>query len=328
MTQAGDILSESRPSRLASALVNAALATKDHGLLPTALFRVLSLVRRAWLSAGDPTVEVMFCGRLLLMPLSHQLPFYARSNREYSLNLGRVYQAIREKYGEIAVIDIGANIGDSAAILTQHGGPPILCVEGESTFLHLLKANTRAVTPQPVIEPVFVAAPSGTTTARVARGTARLQGFLGSQSVPCVEFRDLLNRHPAFEHARLLKIDTDGMDVAIIRSAMEWIERRKPVLFFEYDPDLQKEHGGGGLDLLHDLFDLGYSTALAYDNKGDYMLTMDLDDRRLLADIDAYFSGRRSLRYVDLCAFHSSDRSVAEHLRAAEIALFRALRAK
>lgn len=56
-----------------------------------------------------------------------------------------------------------------------------------------------------------------------------------------------------------LKIDTDGMEAAIIRGARRTLERFHPKILFELGPGGLKNRGESSEDLLHSLSRLGYS---------------------------------------------------------------------
>ncbi len=95
--------------------------------------RALSAVRKTRLVVGDPAVSVMIGDRELLMPLSHDLPIHRACHPDYSLNLGRVVAALEEvRDAGAPIVDIGANIGDSVAIIRDAvPDAPILCIEGD-----------------------------------------------------------------------------------------------------------------------------------------------------------------------------------------------------
>lgn len=286
-------------------------------------------MRRVLIRFGDPIAEYSFCGSTLRIPLSHDLPLIRRGLPLYSDNLGRIAAHLAGKFGAVPVIDIGANVGDSVAIIHQYVPLPILCVEGESRYAELLAANVASKVPAPVIERSFVGTSDSGFVAVVHDGTAKLEpakseaGAEGARS-----FEQILARHPVFENSRLLKIDTDGMDVAILREAYSWIRRQRPVLFFEYDPDLQRAHQSDGLEMLCALREAGYNRVLVYENIGDYMFSAELSNERLFAEVHEFFSGRQSKRYCDLCVFHVDDDELAESAIRGELDFFRVKRSR
>jgi FkbM family methyltransferase len=317
-------------SRPATLLLNLLISTKDHGFLGRVRWSALITVRRVLLRFSDPTVEYRFCGATLRIPLSHDLPLNRRAFPLYSENLGRIAAHLSEKFGAFPVIDIGANIGDTVAIIHQYTQPPILCIEGEPKFARLLAVNVASKLPSPVIEPSFVGRGGGALASLVHDGTARLVNCTAGDGaiIRTKGFEQILDEHPSFQASRLLKIDTDGMDIDILNSAYDWISRQKPVLFFEYDPDLQRAHGDDGLELLGRLRDAGYHRVLVYENIGDYMFSAELGNETLLSELHEFFSGWQSKRYCDLCVFHREDEDIAQALRRCEMDFFRAARSR
>ncbi len=321
-------MSNSSVSRPATLLLNLLISTKDRSFLDRMRMPALLRARRVLLGFSDPIVEYDFRGTKLRMPLSHDLPVILRSFPLYSDNLGRIAAQLSAKHPDLTVIDIGANIGDSASIIHRHTHVPILCIEGEPKFAELLEKNVAAALPRPVIEQSFVGPGGETLVAVVHDGTARLarNGADGGPAIRMKSLQQILEEHPTFQNSQLLKIDTDGMDIAILNSALDWISRQKPVLFFEYDPDLQLVHGAGGLELLSKLKRAGYHRVLVYENVGDYMFSADLQNETLFSELHEYFSGRASTKYCDLCIFHSEDEDIAEIIRRNELNVFRAAR--
>lgn len=315
-------------SSIATQLLNLLTSTRDRGFADRVRWKALSALRQILLRFGDPIARYQFCGSELLVPLSHELPIIRRDHPIYSDNVGRIAAYLYEELGSFRVIDIGANVGDTVAIIHRHAQVPMLCVEGEPKFAELLKLNAESRSPRPEIAIVFIAASARPFTSVMRNGTARLEPSINDdpQVVATKSFDEVLNKHPGFQDARLLKIDTDGMDVAILNAAIDWISVQKPVLFFEYDPDLQTIHDENGLALLRRLRETGYHRALVYENVGDYMFSAELENETLLCELHQFFSGRRTKRYCDLCIFHRQDDDIAEKIRQKELEFFRTMR--
>jgi FkbM family methyltransferase len=316
-------------SRAATLLLRLLISTNKSSRLPHRLrWKALLIARQIILRFKDPTVEYEFRGSRLLIPLSHDLPLIDWGFPNYSENLGRVAAHLSEKYGAFPIIDIGANIGDSATIIDRHGPHPVLCIEGEPKFAELLAANVASQQPKRTIEPCFVGTGLEAFETVVHDGTARLtQAQPGrAAAVRTKSFEQILMEHDEFRNSRLVKVDTDGMDVAILNSAFHWISQQRPVLFFEYYPDLQREHDSGGLETLRNLKIAGYRLVLIYDNVGDFMFSAELENEKLLTEMHEFFSGRHSKTYCDLCIFHACDTDIAEKIRRSEMDFFRAAR--
>jgi hypothetical protein len=124
----------------------------------------------------------------------------------------------------------------------------------------------------------------------------------------------------------MIKADTDGLDCRIIRSDLDLIARLKAVLFFEYDPSLFGKFKNDGFQVFRALCSVGYDGLIVYENSGEYLLTARLTKVEVLEDLHNFYSGRASMRYMDVCAFHEEDSDLCEAVRRAEIEFFQRAR--
>ena len=291
--------------------------------------RALARLRALLAAHGDPPVRFQLAGMTLLVPISHDLPMLRKRFPLYSENLARLTGAVAAKYPDLAAVDIGANVGDSVALIRSAAPVPVLCVEGDARYLEYLRANTAALA-NVSIAPVFVAASTGELPAsfEAARGTGHLEvgGAGNGLSVATASLDALVAEYPLSGRFKLLKSDTDGFEAVILTAARATLEAYRPVLVFEYDPGLLGANGIGGLDLLRSLHEAGYAWALMYDNFGDLVLGAALDDRRHLEELHGYVSGRRSELYLDVAAFHQDDADLFQAFRDSELDFFRTVR--
>src|SRR5207249_5016916 len=56
--------------------------------------------------------------------------------------LGRLAACIGDSDAEFGIIDVGANCGDTAALMRSHAKLPILCIEGDAKLYALLQKNS------------------------------------------------------------------------------------------------------------------------------------------------------------------------------------------
>lgn len=314
---------------VAGAVHHHVLAARRTGLRRRALLGLRGLL----VSHGDPAVEFELAGVPLLLPLSHDLPLLRALFPDYSGNLARLTGAVARKYPDLAVVDIGANVGDSVALIRSAAPVPVLCVEGDGRFLDFLRTNTTSLR-RVSIAPVFLAASTGEVVASLQ--TARGSGHLQFEQPPgkdrgriqTVALDELLAEHPLEGRLKLIKSDTDGFEAQILAGAVSTLARHRPVLFFEYDPDLLARNGTPGLELLVALEGAGYTNALLYDNTGDLLLACRLDEHRHLEEVDGYFRGRGSERYLDVAAFHDDDADLFDSFRQEELERFSCLRGR
>lgn len=257
----------------------------------------------------------------ILIPLAHDLPLIRSHFPQYSTNIARLSVYVSEKYPDMCLIDIGANVGDTVAIVREHSDCAILCVEADEQYFNILSENLRRNQYQSV-EAVraFVASYTGELKGQLVAdaGTAHFVEDSGTP-INAVALSDLLRDFPEFQTPKLLKIDTDGFDCSILRSALEWLSTTRPVIFFEYDPFFFRGQSYDGTHIFEDLGRCGYTFAVIYDNYGDYITAVDLHlDKQILNDLQNYFLGRKGQRYADVAVFHGEDRDIGEHMRTKE----------
>jgi FkbM family methyltransferase len=297
-------------SRAAELTLASVLRISPRTLPGRAALKTAIATRRRLVRHGDPLVRYRMGEYELLLPLSHELPIYRKDHPEYESALGRLAALAREKYANLTVVDVGANVGDTAAVI-RDGAPraPVLAVEGHPRFFDLLKRNAAQFDPPLDLNRAIV----GPRAARVravfeaASGTAQLR-FGGGDEVEVQTLSAVLGRHPRFAAPKLLKLDTDGHDWPILRAESDLLARVRPLLFAEYDPHLMSEDDHEVLPLLRAV---GYARALVYENTGEYADAIDLADAASVADLRERYAGFGGARYADLALFHAEDLDLA-----------------
>jgi FkbM family methyltransferase len=282
-----------------------------------------------------PLVTHNIHGYDLEFPPSHALPGILQRWPNYSANLGRIAQAVHQKYADLKLIDIGANVGDSVAIVRRLAHFPILCIEGDRDFLHVLSRNAAkfdAVT----IAPCYVGEANMTiaATSTGIAGTAHLvssdnqlsEDSSDSQAIEVQKLSHILAQYADFAQPKMIKTDTDGFDGKILRGAADILRSVKPVVFFEYDPFFLAQQGDDGLGIFSLLLEHGYSGLIIYDNFGDLLLCLPQLEIARMEEVNLYFSNRGSYQYCDICAFHQEDQDLFEQIRRSELAFFKALK--
>jgi hypothetical protein len=160
-------------------------------------------------------------------------------------------------------------------------------------------------------------------------GTGRITLDAASETeVQVSRLSAVLEHHPRFAHSKLVKLDTDGYDCRIIRSELDLLASIKSVIFFEYDPTFFEAAGDDGFAVFDALRRSGYDHLLCYDNFGDLLVALRLSDDTILDDLHRYFRNRANQRYLDICAFHSTDSDIFQEIRREEHAFFEHLRSK
>lgn len=314
---------------VAQALLDAALRPDSESRVGRSLHLLPELLRRITVRYCDPLVQYQLGKYRIRLPLSAQQPRYRKLYPNYAMQVARIGRIVKFKYPTMRIINVGANVGDTAAILLSAESHQILCIEGDDVYFAVLESNARNLGDG--VHPVhcYVGATTGRLAATVSasRGTGRLVPT-GAQheSVQIARLSDILADRPEFLESKLLIIDTDGYDCAIIESELPWLSESRPVVFFEYVPDLALSVGIDPSVVFDALRTVGYDGLLVYDNTGDYLCSAHLHNRELLEDLHSYFVGRGNRRYCDICAFHCEDTDLFAQARRAELAYFGAFR--
>ena len=244
--------------------------------------------------------------------------------RLYDTALGLVASLTKSKYPGLCAIDIGANVGDTAALIRRDSDIPVLCVEGDAQLLPLLRENLDNLGPESEIEPTFVGRRGVYIDSSLIDDPGRNASLIGAvrpwATTALRTLDEILSDHPRFSASKLLKTDTEGFDFEIIHESLGFIKRAKPVLFFEYDPHFCPEDPDAGLATIRLLVGAGYRRFAYYDNFGNYLTDIDSQDQGRFEDLDHYLHSNRlygtAIYYFDICAFHGDDVDLADELRA------------
>lgn len=270
--------------RLAERVERAILDGDPSSTLGRARLKAAIEARRLLVRLGDPSVRYRLGDVELELPLSHELPFYRHDHPRYD---GRIGPLARELAGP--VVDVGANVGDTAASIRAESDVPILCIEGDERFFSLLERNAARLG-DVELERAFVEAPARGSLLR-RMGTARI--VAGDAELPSKPLVRILEEHPRFARPALLKLDTDGMDVPILLANLDLLERLLPILFFEYDP-----HLGATPEIFDRLAAIGYRRAEWIENTGEPATRLELP-----AHLHDRYLGYEGRRYADVCVW-------------------------
>ena len=261
----------------------------------------------------------------LILPADHALDQYQQHFRLYDRLLGEIARLLVAKYPDAAAIDIGANVGDTAALLCREQDMPILCIEGHPQFVSYLRRNLERLPPCIEVAECLVGARAGSVPLadlHARDGTAALQPgaqvAAGAPSLAVRRLAEILAEHPRFGGARLLKTDTDGADFEILLSSLDVIRKHRPVLYFEYDPTLRVQGTREATEVVAALTAEGYRYFLVFDNYGNFMTCIEQDAADRFGELDRYLLSHllfgRRVHYLDVCAFSADDEDLCRAL--------------
>lgn len=248
-------------------------------------------------------------GVRMTLPWSHRLPDYTRGDSPYGQNLVALCRELATGDDPLVVVDIGANVGDSALQVLDAVPARIVCVEADDYYLDFLRENVGADERCRIEHALLV--PDGVAATSVAPvregGTTRFVADDSAEAKQQVTPASLRERHPWTEDLRLVKSDTDGYDVALIPAmAAEWRDV-SPVLFFEFDPRLSRLAGNPPEEVWPALAELGYTHVGVWDNGGRPLFRAPVDQ---MVSVGVRLDDPAAIRaktYWDVAVVHDSD---------------------
>lgn len=281
------------------------------------------------------SVEYQIGNNVILLPENHALGTYQKKWKRYDVALGEISKAIFEKYPHGSAIDIGANVGDSAALLCKYQSVKTLCVEGNPLYLKFLLYNVKVIGADIEIEECFIGADNAAVNLGQIVDHAGTSSILNavytrSNDEPDISSRtmsldSLIAKHPLYSNARLLKIDTDGYDFQIITESAGVLRHIQPIVFFECAPFENTDGVQQSLQCFQSLVSSGYSKFIVYDNHGNYLVHLTASEFEKFKDLIAYLCLNHkygsSVYYFDICAFTPLDEDVFTKVRSMEIEL-------
>jgi FkbM family methyltransferase len=316
------------PNSVAQALLSWA-TTPHNGSVCRRLIRSSArCTRRFWAAHGDPLVTYRIAGHDVVMPLSHDLPVILSGWPHYAQNLARLTAMSAQARADLTIVDIGANIGDTAVLVRGTVAAPILCVEGDELFLDVLYRNVerlRDIEVEEAYVATFTDDPDRTRTVLRRAGTAALvPSASGTRPArPLRSLPDILSSHTRFASPGLVKIDTDGADSRIIVSNRELLARARPVVFFEFAPLWAARTGDENpYRAITALAETGYQGALVYAHTGELLLVTRVTEPHAWTDLGRYTLNHGDGSYFDIAAFHADDAELFEQASAAERKFF------
>jgi FkbM family methyltransferase len=283
------------------------------------LKRSLAKVRSLILKVGDPPVTMAVGSHKLVMPLSHRVPTLLAEHPFYDQVIVRLVKALKKKKAPILAIDVGANIGDTAALLLDAGADQIVCVEADPLFFRFLLRNW-GDNPNVQCKNVMLAdsADQKLTTVHCS-GTAYLLPKPDSAHTSRTLDSVIFDSPP--DYVDLLKIDTDGFDFRVLRGSEHILSRFKPAIFFEFSPEHYEKIGRViPTECFSYLATLGYRQLAVYDSAGILMFSIPADNLAFWKQISHYAIVTGA--YYDVLAFHESNANCFDNFLVSETSVY------
>lgn len=244
-------------------------------------------------------------GKMLYMGKEHLLPVYLKDHPHYDRAISRLAKNINIVEKNLSVMDIGANIGDSAdLILRSVPDANIICFEADLAYLEALNKNLEEnikIGQVTVIEKFLGEENINFKNQFLHKknGTAYLdQNKDGAADAYDTVSIDSLDKK-YIENVNFVKIDTDGFEFEIIKGGINFFKNYKPYIFTEFNPLDYIKKALKVDNFIKMLLDCGYETAILYDNYGKIINMINLsisEDIKILIDrID-----NKTIYYYDL----------------------------
>ena len=309
---------------LAQAVYQALLNTQSKNIR-----RILLHARNFLLRFCNPIITAKFNGFTLTMPFAHAIFVIQKFYPRYDMRLHGIAECVRNKHGKLAMIDVGANIGDTA-VFTNIANAEYLLIEGEKSYADLIHTNLAQNFTAPVhfttsdelampSEPAktgggthfllyntFIGESSNSNyRVDLQDGSGKLTLHKEDKSVQSIQIRTLdsiiteSNFSPNF-----IKIDTDGFDFKVLRSGAQSIAKFKPTLYFEWSYQHLHDIGESATSIFPLLAQWGYEQLLIFDNFGSPLCVLSSLDSKNLSLLMDYTRDSKQIHYFDVLAFH------------------------
>lgn len=275
-----------------------------------------------------PEITTVVHGRPIVLPFRHSYPVNHRMYPLLNAPLAQLVLAAAGAAGRpVQVVDVGANVGDTALLLRAECGDRlghITCIEGDRYFFALLKENLAGLPNARLIFALLSDAPSRARgLVRTASGTARAAA---ERMVPTVTLDELFpTGHLA--STDVLKIDVDGFDGRVLAGARRLLSEDHPLTIFEWHPHLCQTAGNDVSEHFRVLAESGYQRFVWFRKDGVFS---HVSGRPSLADLSicAEICWREIVerdRHFDVIALHES--STVDPVALAEMTAVRQVRA-
>jgi FkbM family methyltransferase len=246
-------------------------------------------------------------GIKLNAPFSHPIESLIESQPYRDLCIAIVAKYASAKYPEKSIIDIGANIGDTAALISKHSRNRLILIEGSHFYARYLRENAPKLGNDYEIHEVILN--NGSEIAGSLQhwgGTATFNTDAGGPIIKSSKLDEITTDPVCF-----VKSDTDGHDFSILSSGIEWIRSQKPILLYEYQIRSEVD-SADAKSLAKQLYDSGYRFYILWNAAGVFLMSSTNTDQ--LIEITSYILNTMGTPFtlgdLDVAFFHERDQDV------------------
>ena len=209
-------------------------------------------------------------GKFVLSAPSNHILFRLQPVQPHrDLAVGILAGELQRKYPGQPLVDVGANIGDTAAIMATYSESPLVLIEPSEFYGRFLRNNVERLPNRTTIHPVMISANTREQGVLMhTGGTARFEAVSGGENwIDCKRLADLTDERPC-----LIKIDTDGFDLPILEGSLDYLEQAKPCLFYENEVSDEKSREAANR-AISSLRKIGYHYFAVFDDSGLHLVS-------------------------------------------------------
>src|SRR2546426_7854313 len=250
-----------------------------------------------------------------------------RKNPQLNSLIGIAAEMVKNRFPDSWAVDVGANVGDTLALIKAKAAMPVICIEGDPICYELLQENVRQFEEVFLVK-TFLSDKPGEASVELQKSgwNATLKEAKTVSSGQRIQFQTLDQVvQGSHSHARikLLKVDTEGYDLRILRGAAGILAKDQPVIAFELNRENVEPLGDSVGDFFDFLVRLGYEHFILNDPVGGFICALNAQNRDVLLDLYQYSNLGRPIYYYDIWVFHHSDKDVFDRFVAHERAMRR-----
>ncbi len=239
---------------------------------------------------------------------------------EYGKVLSRVVKQYFENYSSLKVIDIGANIGDTICLIKTDGDVPVLAIEGDSSILKLLKKNILQFNEIQIVDQFLSDNVEDIVVSTEKEShNMTLVPTKNGQIVKFTTIDSLFVNRIITENHKIIKVDTEGFDLKILRGGLQYLKTVNPIIYFEYNLHCLLNIEKNPENFIEELVKIGYCKFLIYESDGNFLFTINENTITIFKELDGYLRLLKSkIYYIDILAFNKIDLEFAENFQCIE----------
>lgn len=285
-----------------------------YNLFKTCVFQLLGKLVK------DKTLKVFIADNgWINIPPEHALPRIKWEHPKYDTVLFRLTKNLSKYFDDLHVMDIGANIGDTAISMLNYGNAKrVICIEPCNYFYKILLINTKEYNIDVINCFINDDTDKNLQISEDSRGNAIAEEKnhkIGTTLVRTLDDVFYSLESNKRKKIRFIKIDVEGYDLNVIKSGSKVILKERPIVFFEIHSYLIKNNTSKNiLDIISILNSNELFNLYLYDGWGTFIDFIDIrnkNDLNFMTRIYQYSSNTKdiwfdciavqddNLRYID-----------------------------